>query len=181
MTTTNLPFSTPPSTAATIVPNFTNKSVHHYSFSTSPDYTNYETWHRDNYEEDTVAAVGSNGRTTDAAFHSLNTIRNFHPSNEVPRMSVLMELKDGVGALHDVLRFFWKYDVNISRIESRPVSNNNNDGIPKFDFFVDFYGKVGSDNVDSLLRELKRMTDKLLVLDEKEVSGVVYVCIYKMW
>ena len=60
----------------------------------------------------------------------------------------------------------WKFDVNITRIESRPVQSNS----AKFDFFVDFYGRVGDTNVNALLQELKGMTDKLLVLDEKEVS-----------
>jgi len=41
-----------------------------------------------------------------------------------------------------------------------------------FDFFVDFYGSLSDTNVDALLQELKGMTDKLLVLDEKEVSDV---------
>ena len=62
----------------------------------------------------------------------------------------------------------WKYDVNITRIESRPVTSTNNDR-PKFDFFVDFHGKVGDPNVNSLLFSLKQFTDRLLVLDEKEV------------
>lgn len=57
----------------------------------------------------------------------------------------------------------WKYDVNITRIESRPVSQS------RFDFFVDFHGRVGDRNVNKLLQNLKGMTDKLLVLDEKEV------------
>jgi phenylalanine-4-hydroxylase len=74
-----------------------------------------------------------------------------------------MELSDRVGALHDVLKYYWKYDVNITRIESRPVTSN------KFDFFVDFHGRVGDANVNALLMALKGMTDKLLVLDEKEV------------
>ena len=69
----------------------------------------------------------------------------------------------------------WKYSVNITRIESRPVSSTN--GIAKFDFFVDFHGKVGDVKVDSLLQELKRMTDKLLVLGEKEVSHVACVIV----
>ena len=69
----------------------------------------------------------------------------------------------------------WKYDVNISRIESRPVSNENN-GRSKFDFFVDFHGKVGDVNVNALLHKLKGMTDKLLVLDEKEVRILFAAC-----
>eukprot|EP00956_Cyclotella_meneghiniana_P033006 scaffold92728_cov22-Cyclotella_meneghiniana.AAC.1 len=59
----------------------------------------------------------------------------------------------------------WKYDVNITRIESRPCSKSNK----TFDFFVDFHGQVGDANVNKLLNALKGMTDKLLVLDEKEV------------
>jgi hypothetical protein len=35
---------------------------------------------------------------------------------------------------------------------------------------VDFHGQVGDANVNALLNTLKGMTDKLLVLDEKEVS-----------
>jgi len=65
----------------------------------------------------------------------------------------------------------WKYDVNITRIESRPVSITNDES-KVFDFFVDFYGSLSDTNVNALLQELKGMTDKLLVLDEKEVSDM---------
>ena len=62
--------------------------------------------------------------------------------------------------------------MNITRIESRPAKSD------KFDFFVDFHGQVGDANVNALLGELKGMTDRLLVLDEKEVRllCVVYCC-----
>lgn len=33
---------------------------------------------------------------------------------ENPRVSVLMALTDRVGVLHDVLKYFWKYDINVS-------------------------------------------------------------------
>jgi len=155
-------------------------------FSTSPDYLNYETWHRNNYEDalrtssthhyDKVitGSVNDNSRWQDI---SVSTVKSWHAnatanSNynnkallELPRTSVLMELSDRVGALHDVLKYYWKYDVNITRIESRAVQSNST----KFDFFVDFHGKVGDPNVNALLSTLKGMTDKLLVLDEKEV------------
>jgi hypothetical protein len=87
---------------------------------------------------------------------------------ENPRMSVLMELTDSVGKLHDVLRFFWKYDVNICRIESRPVQSGSREQ-KRFDFFVDFEGNPSDENVFKLLDALKSMTRKLLVLDEKQV------------
>jgi hypothetical protein len=88
--------------------------------------------------------------------------------NEGPRTSVLMELHDKVGILHDVLRFFWKYDINVTRIESRPAKSTKW-GPKRFDFFVDFDGSQGDPNVDKLLTALKPVTNKLLVLDEKEV------------
>ena len=91
--------------------------------------------------------------------------------NEKPRVSLLMELTDGVGVLHNVLRYFWKYNINVSRIESRPVEGQ------KFDFFVDFDGKRDEENVEQLLMELRPMTEKLLILDEKEVSQKIW---YKM-
>ena len=88
---------------------------------------------------------------------------------DTPRTSLLMELTDGVGVLHDVLRYFWKNDINVSRIESRPVKDGAMGG-KRFDFFVDFDGQKGDTNVERLLDSLKPMTDKLLILDEKEVS-----------
>lgn len=85
-----------------------------------------------------------------------------------PRTSLLMELTDRVGVLHDVLRYFWKYDVNVCRIESRPAKAGRW-GRQRFDFFVDFEGSMADDKVAKLLDELRPMTDKLLILDEKQV------------
>jgi phenylalanine-4-hydroxylase len=87
-----------------------------------------------------------------------------------PRTSVLMELTDRVGVLHDVLRYFWKFDVNVCRIESRPARTTNVIGQPrKFDFFVDFEGSLEEPSVRELMASLQTMTSKLLVLDEKQV------------
>jgi phenylalanine-4-hydroxylase len=111
---------------------------------------------------------------------------------ENPRVSVLMELTDRVGVLHDVLKYFWKYDVNVSvhrvalflffckflmrcclcsqvsRIESRPVQSH---GLaePKFDFYMDFDGSLEDPTVQKLMKALGRLTEKLLILDEKDV------------
>jgi phenylalanine-4-hydroxylase len=87
---------------------------------------------------------------------------------ELPRTSVLMELHDRVGVLHDVLRYFWKYDVNICRIESRPIQADGR-GRKRFDFFVDLEGSAEDANVAKLLDALRPLTDKLLILDEKQV------------
>ena len=88
---------------------------------------------------------------------------------EQPRVSVLMELTDRVGVLHDVLKYFWKYDISITRIESRPVQINQWDGKKRFDFFMDFNGSLEDAAVHKVLHDLGPLTDKLLVLDEKDV------------
>ena len=89
-----------------------------------------------------------------------------------PRVSVLMELTDRVGILHNVLKYFWKYDINVTRIESRPVAPSSQwggDRMPKFDFYMDFDGSLEDVAVRKLLKDLGPLTSKLLVLDEKDV------------
>ena len=105
----------------------------------------------------TTTTTDTTTTTTDTAL--ANTM------NDPIRTSLLMELTDRVGILHDVLRFFWKNDVNMTRIESRPCAQYG-----KFDYFVDLEGQKGDTNVDQLLKDLKRFEglDKLLILDEKE-------------
>ncbi|KAG5181525.1 simliar to phenylalanine-4-hydroxylase [Tribonema minus] len=76
-----------------------------------------------------------------------------------------MEVRDAPGALYEVLRFFWKHDVNITRIESRPTPRDET----SFNFFVDFNGRRGDPNVDQLLVALKEHTERIYVLDDMEV------------
>jgi prephenate dehydratase len=127
----------------------------------------------------TQTKLANEVRLRDAGTAVHERINDPKPPNEpiyyrdLPRTSLLMELTDGVGVLHDVLRYFWKYDINVSRIESRPVKDGVM-GEKRFDFFVDFDGQRGDTDVERLLDSLKPMTDKLLILDEKEVSVYRY-------
>ena len=82
---------------------------------------------------------------------------------ESPRTSILMELTDRVGILHDVLKHFWKYDINITRIESRPQQSG------KFDFFLDIDGDCSDTNVQNVLKAIDPLSNKLLILDSKDV------------
>ena len=88
-------------------------------------------------------------------------------TDPVPKISMLLELRDKPGALHEVLRYFWKYDLNITRLESRPKTLNAL-GEARFDFFVDFESpSKNSTQVSSLLASLESMTTKAMILDEK--------------
>eukprot|EP00611_Tribonema_gayanum_P017937 TRINITY_DN3093_c0_g1_i1.p1 TRINITY_DN3093_c0_g1~~TRINITY_DN3093_c0_g1_i1.p1 ORF type:complete len:479 (-),score=127.22 TRINITY_DN3093_c0_g1_i1:809-2245(-) len=84
---------------------------------------------------------------------------------DAPKSSINMEVRDAPGALYEVLRFFWKHDVNITRIESRPTPRDE----ASFNFFVDFNGRRGDPNVDQLLVALKEHTERIYVLDDMEV------------
>jgi len=97
---------------------------------------------------------------------------NVLTSEEQQLTSLLMELPDRVGVLHDVLRFFWKYDVNIRRIESRPSQ------FGKFDFFVDVEGSERDGRLGNLRASLKEYgVEKLLTLGEKE-GKVEFIIIF---
>eukprot|EP00529_Nitzschia_sp_RCC80_P001069 CAMPEP_0113447790 /NCGR_PEP_ID=MMETSP0014_2-20120614/4421_1 /TAXON_ID=2857 /ORGANISM="Nitzschia sp." /LENGTH=544 /DNA_ID=CAMNT_0000338959 /DNA_START=141 /DNA_END=1776 /DNA_ORIENTATION=- /assembly_acc=CAM_ASM_000159 len=62
---------------------------------------------------------------------------------------------------------------SISRIESRPVHSSKNQwgqNEPVFDFALDFYGSLDDPIVQKLMSDLDPITEKLLVLDEKDVQ-----------
>ena len=87
--------------AASIVQNSdAGVSCQHRLLSTSPDYVDYDEWQANDAAAASIALhtpyVGK-GAADGASAAS-------HP-DEGPRTSVLMELGDRVGALHDVLRF----------------------------------------------------------------------------
>ena len=80
--------------------------------SSSPDYLNYETWHRGNYEHH--GKVLHNGHHLNDNGRYANHFQGNHlgKPTELPRTSVLMELSDRVGALHDVLKYLWVHGVS---------------------------------------------------------------------
>jgi phenylalanine-4-hydroxylase len=82
-----------------------------------------------------------------------------------PRIAILTEIKDEPGALYDILRYFWKYEINLTHIESRPCPKNS-DG---FHIFIDFTGNIGEPRIDKLMQELSSRCRNMLVLDERRV------------
>jgi phenylalanine-4-hydroxylase len=81
------------------------------------------------------------------------------------RVSILTEVEDTPGALHEVLKYFWKYEINLTHIESRPAPKNNEN----FHIFMNFDGFLGEEKTDRLISELKTRCKNMLILDEKEV------------
>jgi len=68
------------------------------------------------------------------------------------KTSILFSVKDRVGVLHDVLYSFKKYNINLTKIESRPSKKK-----PwEYYFFIDFEGHRNSARVAEALSKLKR-------------------------
>lgn len=79
------------------------------------------------------------------------------------RLSFLIELRDQPGALEAALHVFTRHGVNLTHIESRPAKNG------RFDFFVDCEGSRSQEPIEQVIAELEAASEKLLVLDDRDV------------
>lgn len=80
--------------------------------------------------------------------------KNFRLSEDAKTISVTLEIPNIKGSLYRLLTKFFVNDMDLEKIESRPIA----DGSFDVRFFLDFAGNVGDDKVKSLLVEL---TDEL--------------------
>ncbi|MBP7793326.1 MAG: prephenate dehydratase [Candidatus Goldbacteria bacterium] len=76
------------------------------------------------------------------------------------KTSIMVSIKDKVGALYDLLRPFQKYRINLTNIESRPSKKKAWDYL----FFVDFQGHVDEKKVINALNEIKNKCGEVKVL-----------------
>jgi len=67
------------------------------------------------------------------------------------KTSIMISIKDRIGALHDILLPFKKYNVNLTKIESRPTKQK----AWEYVFFIDFLGHVDDSNVKKVLKEIE--------------------------
>jgi len=76
------------------------------------------------------------------------------------KTSLLFAVKDEAGALYKALEPFYKHNVNLTKIESRPSKEKSWDYV----FFVDLEGHIEDENVKRALKELKDRTKLVRVL-----------------
>jgi len=76
------------------------------------------------------------------------------------KTSILFSARDEVGALHLMLEPFAKYDVNLTKIESRPVKKK----AWEYLFFLDMTGHLADDAVSKALNDLKMRAQYLKIL-----------------
>lgn len=66
-------------------------------------------------------------------------------------VSIVFTLKHEVGSLYSILKAIKNYHINLSRIESRPIKNEN----WQYYFYIDFEGNLNDMNVQLALRQMK--------------------------
>ncbi|MCD4814443.1 prephenate dehydratase [bacterium] len=76
------------------------------------------------------------------------------------KTSLMLAIKDSVGALHRILRPFAHNKINLTNIESRPART----GVWSYLFFIDCQGHVSDAPMKKTLAALKPLTSELRVL-----------------
>ena len=83
------------------------------------------------------------------------------------KTSILVSIRDKVGALYEMLLPIRKYKVNMTKIESRPSKRKAWD----YYFFIDFEGHVESPRVKKMLADMESRVKFLKVLGSYPVTG----------
>ncbi|HOK79299.1 MAG TPA: prephenate dehydratase [bacterium] len=93
---------------------------------------------------------------------------NYSQPSGDDKTSIMFSIKDRVGALHDMLVPFKKYNINLTRIESRPTKKKAWEYI----FFVDFEGHKDDTNVRKALALLEKNCVFLKILGSYPKGGL---------
>ena len=80
--------------------------------------------------------------------------------SDANKLSLCFEIKDQAGALYNMLANFYYNDLNLTKIESRPMEEHN----WKYRFFVDVEGNINSPGVGNALASVREFASKLSVL-----------------
>lgn len=83
------------------------------------------------------------------------------------KTSILVSVKDKVGALHEVIAPFMKFRVNMSKIESRPSKKK----AWEYYFFIDFEGHVENPRVQRMLTEVEKNSRFIKILGSFPTAG----------
>lgn len=86
--------------------------------------------------------------------------RNLEVNNSCDKVSVVFSLEDEVGTLHNLLTNFAENNINLKKIESRPIKNS-----PwKYLLYVDFEGNLNSIEVKNALELIENSSEYFKLL-----------------
>ena len=82
------------------------------------------------------------------------------PSSTDDKTSIVVSMRNKPGSLHRLLAPFHCYDIDLTRIETRPARS----GVWNYVFFIDFSGHCDDPRVQYVLREVEAFASELKVL-----------------
>jgi len=88
------------------------------------------------------------------------------PPSGVDKTSIVVSLHNEPGALYHLLESFQRFDVDLTRLESRPSRTTR----WSYMFFVDFKGHRGADNIQQVLMEVCKKAAELKILGSYPVG-----------
>ena len=86
------------------------------------------------------------------------------------KTSIMVSLKDHIGALHDMLIPFKTYNINLTRIESRPSRQK----VWEYFFFIDFEGYSEDDNPKQCLKTLAESVKEVKILGSYPKAEMIF-------
>lgn len=84
----------------------------------------------------------------------LDISKNYHIKTGDDKTSIVFSTEDKPGSLYGILDIFNLWDINMTRIESRPAKSQ----LGRYIFFVDIQGHIEDENVRDALMMVKRKT-----------------------
>jgi chorismate mutase/prephenate dehydratase len=103
-------------------------------------------------------------------FFILSKNENQKSSGQSYKTSIMISLKDKIGALHDMLIPFKTYNINLTRIESRPSRQK----AWEYYFFIDFEGYYADRNESHCLKELAESVKEVKILGSYPKADTIY-------
>lgn len=102
------------------------------------------------YNLDVIASDINENQTNTTRFVVVS--KNLEISPEATQISIIFNLKHESGTLYQVLKDIKDYNLNVTRIESRPIKNKPFE----YFFYLDFIGNINDLNVIRALTKIKK-------------------------
>ncbi|MEA3347373.1 MAG: prephenate dehydratase domain-containing protein, partial [Candidatus Auribacterota bacterium] len=92
--------------------------------------------------------------------------KNYSKRSSKNKTSILLMIKDKVGALSELLQPFKKAGINLTKIESRPSKKK----VWEYYFFIDFEGYIEDEKIKKVVRGLGKHCKLIKVLGSYPIN-----------
>lgn len=85
-----------------------------------------------------------------------------------PKTSIMFSTNDKPGALYNVLKLFAEADINLTKLESRPMFSK----AWQYFYYLDFDGNIRNDKILQIIEQIKTITSDLRILGCYEADSL---------